>query len=128
MRLCISVPLMLIILNLTIMDLHVNYTPILPVQSEDTQMFLFTGIKPIKYSHIILFSFTTNYFLPSQPQLIIFLRLLSASIDVESIPDRMISKSYLTKITERMNMRNRMARNASRASSDYHQYLFFKGK
>jgi len=27
-----------------------------------------------------------------------------------------------------MNLRNRMARNASRASSDYHQYLFFKGK
>lgn len=27
-----------------------------------------------------------------------------------------------------MNMRNRMARFASRASSDYHTYLFFKGK
>jgi exosome complex exonuclease DIS3/RRP44 len=32
----------------------------------------------------------------------------------------------MTKICEKMNMRNRMARYASRASSDYHTYQFFK--
>ena len=32
----------------------------------------------------------------------------------------MIDKDNITKVTDRMNMRNRMARNASRASSDYH--------
>lgn len=34
----------------------------------------------------------------------------------------------MTKICDQMNMRNRMARYASRASSDYHTYQFFKGK
>ena len=34
----------------------------------------------------------------------------------------------MTKVCEQMNMRNRMARYASRASSDYHTYQFFKGK
>ena len=32
----------------------------------------------------------------------------------------------MTKVCEKMNMRNRMARYASRASSDYHTYQFFK--
>lgn len=34
----------------------------------------------------------------------------------------------MTKICEKMNLRNRKARNASRASSDYHIYQFFKSK
>lgn len=34
----------------------------------------------------------------------------------------------MTKVCDQMNMRNRMARYASRASSDYHTYQFFKGK
>lgn len=34
----------------------------------------------------------------------------------------------MTKICDQMNMRNRMARYASRASSDYHTYQFFKGR
>jgi len=40
----------------------------------------------------------------------------------------MITKSRLTKLCEKMNMRHRMARFASRASSDYNTYSFFKGK
>lgn len=47
-------------------------------------------------------------------------RLLAAAIDIESIPDNMIDKENLSKLTNKMNLRNRMARNASRASSDYH--------
>ena len=34
----------------------------------------------------------------------------------------------MTKICDQMNMRNRMARYASRASSDYHTYQFFKDR
>lgn len=34
----------------------------------------------------------------------------------------------MTKICEKMNLRNRMARYASRASSDYHTYMFFKDR
>jgi exosome complex exonuclease DIS3/RRP44 len=34
----------------------------------------------------------------------------------------------MTKVCEKMNMRNRMARYASRASSDYHTYQYFKEK
>lgn len=34
----------------------------------------------------------------------------------------------MTKVCEQMNMRNRMARYASRASSDYHTYQYFKEK
>lgn len=34
----------------------------------------------------------------------------------------------MTRICDKMNMRHRMARFASRASSDYHTYLFFKDK
>lgn len=34
----------------------------------------------------------------------------------------------MTKICDKMNMRNRMARYASRASSDYHTYQFFKDR
>ena len=55
-------------------------------------------------------------------------RLLAAAIDIESLPTTMSNKQKLTKICEKMNMRNRMARYASRASSDYHTYLFFKVK
>ena len=53
-------------------------------------------------------------------------RLLAAAIDIESIPTFMSNKLKMTKICEQMNMRNRMARFASRASSDYNTYLFFK--
>eukprot|EP00330_Aristerostoma_sp_ATCC50986_P011623 CAMPEP_0114602104 /NCGR_PEP_ID=MMETSP0125-20121206/24729_1 /TAXON_ID=485358 ORGANISM="Aristerostoma sp., Strain ATCC 50986" /NCGR_SAMPLE_ID=MMETSP0125 /ASSEMBLY_ACC=CAM_ASM_000245 /LENGTH=127 /DNA_ID=CAMNT_0001812011 /DNA_START=298 /DNA_END=681 /DNA_ORIENTATION=+ len=55
-------------------------------------------------------------------------RLLAASIDLESLPKSMANKQRLTKVCDRMNMRNRNARNAGRASSDYHTYLFFRGK
>lgn len=34
----------------------------------------------------------------------------------------------MTKVCDKMNMRNRMARYASRASSDYHTYQFFKDR
>ena len=34
----------------------------------------------------------------------------------------------MSKICDQMNMRNRMARYASRASSDYHTYQFFKDR
>jgi exosome complex exonuclease DIS3/RRP44 len=34
----------------------------------------------------------------------------------------------MTKICEQMNMRNRMARYASRASSDYHTYQYFRDR
>lgn len=34
----------------------------------------------------------------------------------------------MTKVCEKMNLRNRMARYASRASSDYHTYQFFKDR
>ena len=55
-------------------------------------------------------------------------RLLAAAIDLESLPATLSNKQKVKKICEKMNMRNRMARFASRASSDYHTYLFFKGK
>lgn len=53
-------------------------------------------------------------------------RLLAAAIDIESLPKNMSNKQRLTKLCDQMNMRNRNARNASRASSDYHTYLFFR--
>jgi exosome complex exonuclease DIS3/RRP44 len=34
----------------------------------------------------------------------------------------------MSKVCEQMNMRNRMARYASRASSDYHTYHYFKDR
>ena len=55
-------------------------------------------------------------------------RLLAASIDLHSLPDNMTRKNALTRQCERMNIRNRNARNASRASSDFFSYLFFKDK
>merc|ERR1740139_1135232 len=55
-------------------------------------------------------------------------RLLSACIDVDSLPSNMLNKQSLSRLCDRMNMRNRNARNASRASSDFFSYLFFKGK
>ena len=55
-------------------------------------------------------------------------RLLSACIDVESLPNSMCNKKNLTTISDRMNMRNRNARNASRASSEFFSFLFFKNK
>ena len=53
---------------------------------------------------------------------------MAASIDLESLPTYMNDKQKLSRICEKMNMRNRMARFASRASSDYHTYLFFKDR
>ncbi len=55
-------------------------------------------------------------------------RLLAASIDVESLPNYMSNKLQLAKICDKMNFRNRNARFASRASSDYHTYLVFNVK
>ena len=55
-------------------------------------------------------------------------RLLAASIDVDSLPQSMCNKHNLTKICDNMNMRHRNARFASRASSDYFSFLFFKDK
>jgi exosome complex exonuclease DIS3/RRP44 len=52
---------------------------------------------------------------------------LAAAIDLESLPKNIANKENLSKVCEKMNYRNRMARNASRASSDYQTYLFFKG-
>lgn len=53
-------------------------------------------------------------------------RLLAAAIDLEGIPAYMSNKLKMSKICEKMNLRNRMARFASRSSSDYNTYLFFK--
>lgn len=55
-------------------------------------------------------------------------RLLAAAIDLEALPHNMSNKLKMTKICDKMNMRHRMARFASRASSDYHTYLFFKDR
>ena len=60
-------------------------------------------------------------------KIIFQIRLLSAAIDLESLPNNISNKENLSKVCEKMNFRNRMARNASRASSDYQTYLFFKG-
>jgi len=55
-------------------------------------------------------------------------RLLAAAIDIESLPKSMCNKQRLTKVCDKMNMRHRNARNASRASSDYYTYRFFKDR
>lgn len=55
-------------------------------------------------------------------------RLLAASLDIDSLPQSMCNKHNLTKICENMNNRHRNARFASRASSDYYSFLFFKDK
>ena len=55
-------------------------------------------------------------------------RLLAASIDLDSLPQSMCNKHNLTKICDNMNTRHRNARFASRASSDYYSFLFFKDK
>lgn len=55
-------------------------------------------------------------------------RLLAAAIDLESLPGSMSNKIRMTRICDKLNMRHRMARFASRASSDYHTYLFFKNR
>ena len=55
-------------------------------------------------------------------------RLLAAAIDLEGIPAYMSNKLKMAKICEKMNLRNRMARFASRSSSDYNTYLFFKDR
>lgn len=55
-------------------------------------------------------------------------RLQSAAIDLDSLPTMISNKQKLAETCERMNMRHRNARFASRASSDYFSYLFFKDK
>lgn len=55
-------------------------------------------------------------------------RLLAAAIDLYSLPAKMSNKLKMNKICNQMNYRNRNARFASRASSDYNTYLFFKDK
>ena len=53
-------------------------------------------------------------------------RLLAASIDIDSLPDRLTNKQKVGHMCDKMNSRNRMARYSSRASSDYHTYLLFR--
>jgi exosome complex exonuclease DIS3/RRP44 len=53
-------------------------------------------------------------------------RLLAASIDLEPLPEMISNRGKLSRVAQQMNRRHRMARLASRASSDYHTYLFFK--
>lgn len=55
-------------------------------------------------------------------------RLLAASLDIDSLPNTMCNKHNLTKLCDNMNMRHRNARFASRASSDYFSFLYFKVK
>lgn len=55
-------------------------------------------------------------------------RLLAASLDIDSLPQSMCNKHNLTKICDNMNTRHRNARFASRASSDYFSFQFFKDK
>jgi exosome complex exonuclease DIS3/RRP44 len=59
-------------------------------------------------------------------------RLLAAAIDLESLPSGMSNKIRMSRLCDKMNMRHRNARFASRASSDYHTYcivyLFFKNR
>lgn len=55
-------------------------------------------------------------------------RLLAAALDIDSLPDNMCNKNSMNLLCDRMNMRNRNARNASRASSEFFSYLFFKDK
>lgn len=55
-------------------------------------------------------------------------RLLAASIGLESLPETLCVKSKLNRVCDQMNFRNRNARNASRASSEFFSYLFFKGR
>ena len=55
-------------------------------------------------------------------------RLLAASLDIDSLPQSMCNKHNLAKLCDNMNARHRNARFASRASSDYYSFLFFKDK
>lgn len=55
-------------------------------------------------------------------------RLLAASIDWEGLGGILMDNQELKKACDKMNQRNRMARFAGRASSDYHTYLFFRNK
>lgn len=55
-------------------------------------------------------------------------RLLSASIDVESLPDSMTDRRIMGKMCRRMNFRNRMSQFAERTSANLHTYLVFKSK
>ena len=49
-------------------------------------------------------------------------RLLGACLGVDSLPVSMCVKSKLNKQCDRINIKNRNARNASRASSEYMSY------
>jgi exosome complex exonuclease DIS3/RRP44 len=55
-------------------------------------------------------------------------RLLSAAIDIESLPDSMTDRRIMGKICKRMNLRNRMSQFAERTSANLHTYLVFKNK
>ncbi|KRX06611.1 Nucleic acid-binding, OB-fold [Pseudocohnilembus persalinus] len=55
-------------------------------------------------------------------------RLLAAAIDLYSLPSNMSNKLKMNRLCDQMNLRNRNARFASRASSDYNTFLFFKDK
>ena len=53
-------------------------------------------------------------------------RLLASSLDIQSLDNTLSNTQKLKAICQQMNFKNRMARYAGRASSDYHTYLFFK--
>ena len=54
--------------------------------------------------------------------------LLAASIGIDRLPWNMMTKSLLNKVCDRINMKNRNARNASWASNEYFSFIFFKDK
>jgi len=55
-------------------------------------------------------------------------RLLAASLDLYSLPNQMTDKEKVSKQCNTMNRKNRMAALASRASSEFYTYKFFKDK
>ncbi len=55
-------------------------------------------------------------------------RLLAASLDIESLPEFMTDRREMNKLCSTMNRRNRLAKYASRASTNLHCYLVFKDK
>lgn len=53
-------------------------------------------------------------------------RLLSAAIDVESLPESMTDRREMSFLCKNLNFRNRMSQFAQRASTNLHTYLVFK--
>lgn len=92
--------------------------------------FCSSDFDPSEYRHYgLAVDFYTHFTSPIRRYADILVhRLLAASIDIESLPENMLNKTNLISLCERMNMRNRNARNASRASSEFFSHLFFKDK